>query len=106
MERRKRRKAVRKSREIRKRIFFVLTLTMIVCLGTLALGGQNEKSGIVTYESILIQAGDTVWNIAQEFKMEDEDTEHMVDKIMEINDMCSANIKAGQRIIVPVERIA
>lgn len=103
MECRQRRRAVRKSRELRRKMFFIMTITMILSLGTFALGGQGNQTTRTVYESVVIHSGDTIWSIAEEYKMEKENIEHMVDKIMKMNDLCSSNIKAGQRIIVPVE---
>lgn len=102
MERRTQRKVVRKSRKIRKNMFLLLTMALILCLGTFAMGAQSVKETKTYYESVQIHKGDTLWDIADEYKMEGEETEHMVDAIMELNGLKTANVRAGESIIVPV----
>lgn len=102
MERRTQRRVVRKSRKIRKNIFLLLTMALILCLGTFAMGAQPEKEERVYYESVEIHKGDTIWNIAEEYKPEREKTERMVQEIMELNGLKTTNIQAGESIIVPV----
>ena len=102
MERRTQRRAVRKSRKIRKNTFLLLTMALILCLGTFAMGGEKEVQTKTYYECVQVQKGDTIWEIAEEYKMDGEDIEHMIDEIMELNGMKNANVRAGESIIVPV----
>lgn len=106
MERRTQRIVVRKSRKIRKHTFVLLTAALILCLGTLAMGGEKGMQTETYYECVEVQKGDTVWKIAEEYKMDGEKTEHMVDSILEINGMKNANVRTGESIIVPVTRAA
>ena len=99
MERRTQRRVVRKSRKIRKNVFLLLTLALILCLG--AQKGRETKT---YYESVEIQRGDTIWDIAKEYKAEGQKTEQMVDAICEVNGLKTANIRTGENIIVPVTR--
>ena len=80
----------------------LLTMALILCLGTFAMGAQTEKATKTNYESVEIHKGDTIWNIAEEYKAEGEKTEHMVDAILELNGIKTANIQAGESIIVPI----
>ena len=68
MERRTQRRVVRKSRKIRKNVFLLLTLALILCLGTFAMGAQKGRETKTYYESVEIQRGDTIWDIAEEYK--------------------------------------
>ncbi|MDO4530696.1 MAG: LysM peptidoglycan-binding domain-containing protein [Bacillota bacterium] len=102
MERRTQRRVVRKSRKIRKNMFVMLTMALILCLGTLAMGGESSVQTETYYECVQVQKGDTIWEIAEKYKMEDMDTERMVDEIMEVNGLKHTNIRAGESIIVPV----
>lgn len=104
MERRTQRRVVRKSRKIRKNIFLLLTLALILCLGTFAMGAQKGKETKTYYESVMIQKGDTIWDIAEEYKTERQKTEQMVDAIREVNGLKTANIRTGENIIVPVTK--
>ena len=102
MEKRMEKRIVRKSREIRKNTFLILTLALIFCIGTFALGAQESRKERIYYESLKIQKGDTLWEIAETYKQDGEDIEHMIGKIMECNGMKTTNIKSGESIIVPV----
>ena len=106
MERRTQRRVVRKSRKIRKNTFVLLTMALILCLGTLAMGGEKGVQTKTYYECIQVQKGDSIWEIAEEYKMEGTDTEQMVDEILEVNGMKNTNIRTGESIIVPVTKAA
>lgn len=105
MERRTQRGVVRKSRKIRKNVFLLLTLALILCLGTFAMGAQKGKEVKTYYESVEIQKGDTLWGIAAEYKAENQKTEQMVDAIRAVNGLKTANIRVGESIIVPVSKV-
>lgn len=104
MDGRKRRRIIRKSRKARRNFLVILTIVLVAGLGTIAMGGQNQKDGEVYYESVLIQSGDSLWSIAEDYKGEGEKTEHMVDKILKLNDMKTTKIRSGDHIFVPVEK--
>ncbi len=104
MERRTQRRVVRKSRKIRKNTFVLLTMTLILCLGTLAMGGEKGVQTETWYECVMVQKGDSIWKIAEEYKMEGMDTEQMIADIMEVNGLKNTNMRAGESIIVPVTR--
>ena len=106
MERRTRRRVIRKSRKIRKNTFLLLTMALILCLGTLAMGGEKGVQTKTYYECVMVQRGDSLWEIAEEYKMDGEKTEHMVEAILELNGLSNTNIQAGESIIVPVTRAA
>lgn len=95
---------VKKSRAIREKIFFLLILGLILYLGTFAMGAQSMRGMEVYYECVLIHSGDTLWEIAQEYKGERQDVEHMIRDIMKVNGMCSENIRAGESLIVPIKK--
>ena len=104
MERRTPRRVVRKSRKIRKNTFLLLTMALVLCLGTLAMGGQKGVQTTTYYECVQVQKGDTLWEIAEEYKMDGTDTEQMVDEIMEVNGLKNTNVRTGESIIVPVTK--
>ena len=106
MERRTQRRIVRKSRKFRKNTFVLLTMALILCLGTLAMGGEEDVQTKTYYECVQVQKGDSIWEIAEEYKMDGANTEQMVDEIMAVNGMKNTNIRAGESIIVPVTKAA
>lgn len=106
MERRTQRRVVRKSRKIRKNMFLLLTMALILALGTFAMGGEKGVQTKTYYECVQVQKGDTIWGIAEEYKMDGTDTEQMVDEIMELNSIKNTNVRSGESIIVPVTKVA
>ena len=106
MERRTQRRVVRKSRKIRKNTFVLLTMALILCLGTLVMGGEKGVQTKTYYECVQVEKGDTLCEIAEEYKMDGTDTEQMVDEIMEVNGLNHTNVRAGASIIVPVTKAA
>ena len=68
------------------------------------MGAQKGRETKTYYESVEIQRGDTIWDIAKEYKAEGQKTEQMVDAICEVNGLKTANIRTGENIIVPVTR--
>lgn len=91
-------------RRIRRKAFLLITLGMILCLGTMALGAQREQTQRVYYEAVFIHSGDTLWQIAKEYKADNEKIEHMISEIMKINGMRSENIISGESLIVPIKK--
>ena len=102
MKRKKRNRMRKSNRSLRKKTLLPLTLALIFSLGSLVLAGQREKEQKVYYECVQIHKGDTLWKIAEKYKAETENTEHMIDKILYCNNMKTANIQYGQKIIVPI----
>jgi len=70
------------------------------------MGGEKGVQTKTYYECVQVQKGDSIWEIAEEYKMDGMDTEQMVDDILAVNGMKNTNIKAGESIIVPVTRAA
>lgn len=89
---------------LRKKTLLPLTLALILSLGSLALAGQHEKEHRIYYESVEIHRGDTLWDIAEKYKADTEEVEHMIDKILYCNNMKTTNIRFGEKIIVPIEK--
>ena len=104
MERRTQRRVVRKSRKIRKNTFVLLTMALILCLGTLAMGGQKGIQTKTYYECVEVEKGDTLWEIAEKYRMDGQKTEHMVEDILEVNGLKNTNVRVGESIIVPVTK--
>lgn len=86
-------------------MFVMLTMALILCLGTLAMGGQKGIQTKTYYECVKVEKGDTLWEIAEEYRMDGEKTEHMIEAILEVNGLENANVRAGESIIVPVTKV-
>lgn len=59
-----------------------------------------------TYKKIYVSSGDTLWNIAQNQKsnnqyFEDKDIRSIIDEIKYTNQLTSSNLKVGQELNIP-----
>jgi cell division protein YceG involved in septum cleavage len=65
-----------------------------------------EKSVSATeppvYAEVEIHTGDTLWQIASEYKGEKQDVRRLIYEICKVNKIKAGNIQAGQVILVPV----
>ena len=79
---------------------------LLVCLllALYVLFGQiyNEELVYETTIPISVQENDTLWEIALEVNNGSYDNRLLVDKIKEMNNLDSAVIKPGQKLIVPL----
>lgn len=101
---------LRRQKEIRRKI--ILTALSVCIFLTCALSYNafvsNASSDLddVSYKyftSIEVVYGDTLWSIAEEYKDEHfyDSTKEYVDEVMNMNNLSSAKITAGQNLIIP-----
>ncbi|MFQ9933887.1 MAG: LysM peptidoglycan-binding domain-containing protein [Lachnospiraceae bacterium] len=75
----------------------ILSLTLITAVA--ANGSNVEKTKY--YKSILIQSGDTLWNIAEEYYDKDNTTIiEYIDELKQINGISDENIKSGNYLVI------
>ena len=79
----------------------VAILFMISVTGTLI--GNNDAESLTkpVYSEIVIQSGDTLWDLAREFGPDDKDVREVVYAICRINDISADSIYPGQTILIP-----
>ena len=97
---------MRKKYRIKSRLRFTLFMTiailmMISITGTLIGANNAESLTKPVYTEILVQSGDTLWNLAREFGPDDQDVREVVYEICRINDISAASIYPGQTILIP-----
>jgi hypothetical protein len=63
--------------------------------------GSTISSGALTYHSIKVAPGETLWSIARHVRLPGEDVRTVVDTLTELNHLESAGLVAGQDLIVP-----
>lgn len=78
-------------------IAFVLTLMVIIVSMANIYGYQEE-----CYETITVNSGDTLWDIALRYNKKGDIREY-IHKIIEINNLENSGIKAGEELIIIVE---
>ncbi|NLJ79089.1 MAG: LysM peptidoglycan-binding domain-containing protein [Tissierellia bacterium] len=90
----------------KKRFISFIMISIIFLLSIIFLFFQNNRVYSSTYKEnyivIKIIQGDTLWNIAMEYKPEGYDIRKMVFEIIEYNDIENVNIHPGDLIKVPI----
>lgn len=95
-----------------RRQFIIIMTAFVVALGLFIVGGSRMRSHQVQassvysqeiyYKSVRINAGDTLWTIADEYMGNAyEDKDDFINEIKEINHMTEKDLQAGSYIIVP-----
>ncbi len=78
---------------------FIAVLAII--LAATGMFAQANEQNNVTYESIMIEADDTLWDIAVEYCDTDQESiSEYIDNIKEINNISSDMIVSGNYLIV------
>ncbi|ACB85087.1 LysM peptidoglycan-binding domain-containing protein [Natranaerobius thermophilus] len=62
---------------------------------------KDANDDELEYEKVIINEGDTLWNIAIEHTNENQDPRKSIEEIRQLNDMDCANITVGEKIKVP-----
>ncbi|MDO4304379.1 MAG: LysM peptidoglycan-binding domain-containing protein [Bacillota bacterium] len=109
-ERRIRNNRIRRRCELRRR-FITCILTLILTAGfSLAFfsfrtkaQGSDEEILYKYYKSVVVEAGDTLWNYADEYGNKEHYRSHQdyIDEVMQMNGLTDDNITKGQHIILP-----
>ena len=99
--------SVKKKYRIRSRARFTLFMTVAILIiisitGTVIGANNAESLTKPVYSEIVIQSGDTLWNLAKEFGPDGKDIREVVYEICRINDISADSIYPGQTILIPV----
>lgn len=107
-ERRIRNNKIRRRRERRKNILLtVLTLCLVISLSFMADGflsnAETDSSQVEFkyYKSIMVEQGDTLWSIVNDYIGTDVDTEAFVNEIRQLNGIHGDMITTGSYLVVP-----
>ena len=98
----------RRARAKAARFFTALVvISVIVCVILFAnknqvhaVEGGDSASLSKYYKTITIQPGDTLWDIAAEYKMENRSTKDYVNELMQMNGLHNDNITAGMNLVI------
>ena len=91
----------------RRRIFTRVTvlfsiLAVMTAAGISALTTAFARDTAVSYDTIIVASGDTLWDIAAKYNTSNRDIRTVVDNIMRVNGMTTTRICAGDKISIPV----
>ena len=97
---------MKKKYRIRSKFRFTLFLTVVILMAISLTGtifGINDAESLTkpVYSEIMIQSGDTLWNLAEEFGPDDQDIREIVYEICKLNDISADSIYPGQTILIP-----
>ncbi len=83
-----------------KKLFVVgIIILSIFVLGIGVLGDHQSEHALV---EVTVKKGDTLWEIAKEYKEEGEDIRAFIYEIKKENNLQSVNIQPGETILIPV----
>lgn len=79
---------------------FTLLFTSFLMMGTDASGTAPEAASNEE-QVITVRPGDTLWEIAKQFNDSSHDIRYVVYMIKDRNELHNAEIKSGQKLIIP-----
>lgn len=88
-----------------KRMWRVLGITilfMLICTVAVKAFESPDRANNIEKEMVIIQAGDTLWQLATQYKPEKWDTRAFIQVIQEANNMKNSVIHAGEVIAIPI----
>ncbi len=97
---------MKKKYRIKSKFRFILFLTVVLIAlfsfaGTAFGMTDSECLTKDSYTQVLIQSGDTLWDLASQFGPTDQDTRAVIYEICQINDISADQIYPGQTILIP-----
>ncbi|MBR5297522.1 MAG: LysM peptidoglycan-binding domain-containing protein [Parabacteroides sp.] len=63
---------------------------------------QADEMVIETYRSEVIQPGETLWSLAEEYRLPDMPIEEYIKEVRRINQMSSNELVSGEYLILPI----
>ena len=82
-----------------------VALTLFVVLATSVFSARHaayaESVSNVTYETIRVQSGDSLWSLAEEYPIEGLSTQETSDMIRNVNHLEHGSLAAGAHLKVP-----
>ncbi len=94
---------MRKLKRQRRRFFSIL-MVVFVLFAHSAFSKQESSDDKVEVITITVQPGDTLWEIALEYKSPGEDTRDFMYEIAATNGVKDCNILSGQTLYIPVSK--
>ena len=89
------------------RQLILVLVSIILILMVLLFTSQNsvaqaDEMVIETYHSKVIQPGDTLWSLAEEYRLPDMPIEEYIKEVRRINQMSSNELISGEHLILPI----
>ena len=108
LERRQRARNKRRRQVAKQRFALVIAAICVIILGSVVCGSifssakdpQTDIPQYKYYKSVVIEDGDSLWSIANEYNPDKFNTQGYIDEIKELNSLESDTIHAGQHLLV------
>lgn len=83
-----------------------VVVTVLAMMGAVATFASQqafagEGGGAVQVETRTVVAGETLWQIAGEYSEPGQDVREVVDEVMDLNELRSSELRAGQELLIP-----
>lgn len=73
---------------------------IIIAIILLAITSKSVSKSKKEYEEYIVQEGDTLWNIALEYKDEKQDTREYIYELKKLNNMNTSELKTNEKIMI------
>ncbi len=93
------------NRHYRQLVFFlcgIITVLIVLLFTSKNSVAQADEMVIETYRSEVIQPGDSLWSLAEEYRLPDMSVEEYMIEIRRINQMSSNELVSGEYLILPI----
>ncbi|QKJ19790.1 LysM peptidoglycan-binding domain-containing protein [Microbacterium hominis] len=80
----------------------VAVLCAVVLGGGAALASRDAGAPVGSFETVIVESGDTLWAIAQQVAPA-ADPRDVVDDLVRLNALDGVSLQAGQRLAIPAE---
>ncbi len=82
-------------------------MAVIFILFGLLLSSASTKAGadeyvLTSYESVQLMPGDTLWSLAETYKLSSMDTRAYIKTVKQINNLTSSDLISGEYLVLPV----
>ena len=97
----------RYARRLNFKRFFLLLTIIITSIFTIYFAKSFKYERKIKYETVSelqIRSGDTLWDIATQYKAEGEDTRFFIYEIKKLNNLTGNVIKVGQVLYIPIKK--
>ncbi|MBP1907024.1 LysM repeat protein [Paenibacillus turicensis] len=84
------------------RVLGITILFMLICTVAVKAFESPDRANNIEKEMVIIQAGDTLWQLATQYKPEKWDTRAFIQVIQKANNMKNSVIHAGEVIAIPI----
>lgn len=88
----------------KKMVLCIVSLGFLLVFFCAICNQTKQKWEFTGYQQVTILPGDTVWDIAEEFKAQERKTMDYAKEIMRLNKMSSDVLKEGEKILIPLYR--